>query len=776
MKEILRLSVRQVVRQVLRSGHIDSRFLSKRRAREGVLLHQKLQKAYGPAFQSEVPLRWERELDQVHLVLEGRCDGLKKEGDHYLIDEIKSTLLSQEEVLKNPNPLHWAQVKFYGYMVCADKGLDQVTLRLSYIQVDTEEVFYLHEDWSRKGLEDFFFSQLEKYLDIQREVLAFRDLALASMGDLAFPFKKPRPGQRDLAVAVYNMIQQKDTLLAQAPTGIGKTLATLFPSIKALNQGLIRGIFYATARSTQKDNAAKTHRLLAGQGLRLKTLVLSSKEKACLNDQLACNPRDCPYARGHFDRVGPALKTLYKTRDLFDQGTLAQTGEDHQVCPYYMQMDLAPYCQLIIGDYNYVFHPQMSLEETLDQNFKDFILLVDEAHNLVDRGRDMYSLCLGPEPIQALLKEEGLKPALRSRLEDLLIQMDLVLTPTMTTYPQMPETMTDALEDLLGHMDRVLARTQEEPSQSFMDLYFLLYAHRDLLASYDPQDFIVYSPPKEDRIYTLCLNPGRVLGLKQASFSQAVFFSATLEPMAYHAQLLGTPKNTHYFRIPSPFDPSHFKVLIDPQIKTSYRHRQDSLDQVATYIKAFCQAKRGNYLFFFPSYNYLQEVYQVTKAWDKKALVQERNMSEKDREAFLNHFLQDQEVHGYAVMGGVFSEAIDLPGQALLGAVVVSMALPGLSPERNLIKDLFYQRGQNGYDYAYKIPGIIKVLQSAGRIIRKADDRGALLLVDQRFLEPDVRALLPGTWDLDLFYNQDQLQDKLRAFWSQPPPKSPPWT
>lgn len=765
MTREIKLSVREFIERILRSGDIDTGFLTNQRALQGTYLHQKIQKQYPSTFKKEVLLSMEKNYDFGTLILEGRCDGLEKIGEDYLIDEIKSTIHSEEELKTSPNQLHWAQLKCYGYMLCKKEGLESVTLQLTYITLGDETIFHFKKEYKREELEDYFNKLLANYLEIQKDLEKFYKISIESIKNLEFPFKTFRKGQREMSVAVYNMIQDRGRLLIEAPTGIGKTLATLFPGIKAIGEGLHEKIFYATGRGTQKEIAKKTHLQLMDKGLRLKSLVLTAKETICLNEEVRCNPIDCPYAKGHFDRVDKVLIKLFKEEDVFDFKTIRKYAEEGQVCPFELQLDLTHLAQLIIGDYNYLYHPRGLLESFFNDSTirKETTLLVDEAHNLVDRGRAMYSLELGKELIEPVLDLDFCSSKTIERLSSLI--------ETISEYSKIsevreciPKKLNQEINRLIANMETYLSEKDRELPEEFIELYFRLLDWNNLLTYYSEDSFVLYFLD-ESTVKMLCLDPSKVLEEKQKGLKSAIFFSATLSPMNYHQYFLGAGKDAHQLKLGTPFNPDHLLVLHHKNIKTTYRYREENIPEISRSIETLVKSAEGNYLFFFPSYNFLNQCYDYMADWDKHSLIQERRMSPKKRKNFLNRFYQDNPVHGYVVMGGIFSEGIDLIGDALKGAVITTIGLPGLSKERDFIVQVLNKKGLPGFDFAYTIPGAIKIMQSAGRIIRNETDRGVLLLIDERYGREPIKSLLPSHWNIITVNNYHEIEEKIKEFW-----------
>ena len=754
-----RWSVRKLVEFTMRSGDIDNGLFSNRRALEGIRLHQKLQNQYTDGFESEVTISGEVEYDGTSIFLEGRIDGVDDE--RHILDEIKSTIYTKEAIDERPNALHWAQLKCYGYLYCKNRDLDEVSLRLSYIRVEDESVFRYEKIFTREELTEFMNEVMERLVKIQSRLESFQSLMKTSAESLAFPYDDFRPGQREMAVSVYNMVQAKETIFIQAPTGIGKTLATLFPAIKSIGKGLSEEIFYATGRSTQKTIAVETLGFLKEQGLRMKSVELVAKEKACLNDMLDCRPEACPYAKGHYDRLLEGILAIYDNEDIFDGHTIRAYSEEHMLCPFEFGLDLSNFAQILVGDYNYIFHPKTYLERLMEDRdrTKATTLLIDEAHNLIDRARDMYSAELSLSLIDEVSFED--REVKKAALAFRKAFKEITNTPTLA-MADLPEVFHDRLEDLEEAMARVLARATEEPPEEWMELYFAILDWQNRALYYNEKRF-TYFVPEAGSLSVLCLDPSRVLWERKNLFGGVIYFSATLSPMSYHKEILGGGEEAHHLILPSPFDPDHLLVLHPPSVSTKYRDRERTLPLVRDYLRAFTESSEGNFIHFFPSYAYKDQV--LAGINDPFLLDQERSMTEKERRDFIEHFFSDETVHGYAVMGGAFSEGIDLVGDALRGVSILTLSLPGLSPERELIKNRFNELGKDGYAYAYIYPGITKVVQAAGRIIRTDSDKGQLLLLDDRFARQDIRALLPHEWNIKTVYSPEDMKDRIKNFW-----------
>ena len=754
-------SVRKLVALTLRSGDIDSGFLSHKRAQEGIRLHQKLQRAYPPSFESEVEIAGTVTFDGGEIYLEGRIDGVDE--DAHILDEIKSTVYTKEAIDARPDELHWAQLKCYGYLYAKAKDLAEVHLRLTYIRIEDEEVFRYDKILSFEELKAFMEEIMVRFQRIQKRLADFETLSFASAKALPFPYDDFRPGQRDMAVAVYNMIQTEGTLLVQAPTGIGKTIATLFSAVKAIGEGLLEGVFYATGRSTQKTVATETLALLRKKGLRIKSTELVAKEKACLNEALNCTPEGCPYAKGHYDRLLDGIVDIYDHADLFDGPTVARYAEKHRLCPFEFSLDLSNLSQVLIGDYNYIFHPKSYLERLMEDRdrLKSTCLLMDEAHNLIDRGRDMYSAALSADELEAV---DYPTEKIKSLADDLVKKIRAVASVEDTTYDQLDDDFSEAVEDFIDAAANHLARLKKEPEEGFLELYFHLLDWQNLNLFYDEARFTFFVPQK-NTLRLMCLDPSRVLSTRRELFQSAVYFSATLSPMDYHSYCLGAGDERKTMVLESPFDPAHLLILHPPHLSTRYKDRSRTLPEISRYLQAFSTTREGNFIHFFPSYAYKDQVYAACDSWEKHGHDQARAMTENERADYIGKFRRERPVHGYGVMGGAFSEGVDLSGEALMGVSILTLSLPGLSRERELIKNRFNRLGKDGYAYAYTYPGLTKVVQAAGRIIRSDSDRGQLLLLDDRYLRPDIRALLPAHWQVEVVTSIEDMIEKINAFW-----------
>lgn len=765
MKEV-RISVRNLIEFVKRSGDIDRGFYSNSRALAGIYAHQKLQTLYTASYKKEVPLSIDLTIDDIKITVEGRADGIGFEDDEniYIIDEIKSTTRDLEELSYDSNILHWAQAKVYAYIYASQKNLNTVKVRLTYFHLQNEEIKKIDHIFSFEELADFFNEIIGNYLEFTRRIIAWKEERDKSIKNINFPFKNYRPGQREMAVSVYNTITDKNKLFIEAPTGIGKSMSTIFPSIKAIGEGLLDKVFYLVSRSTGKITAEESLFKLMDKGLNLKFLTITAKEKICINDEVKCNPRDCPFAKGHFDRVNDAIVDIFDSTDEFKRSNIDKFARLHFICPFEFQLDLANFSDFVICDYNYAFDPNVYLKRFFDSSLENYALLVDEAHNLVDRARTMFSAEMSVNDLIILneIIPKDLK-IISKNLVKAINEFDLINKNKFYTYRAF-EKFNEAMEKLIYSLNDYLIKYKEDENyDKVMDIYFKIFKYNKIYSYYN-SDFISL---KEDKIIKiLCLDSGELFRNLLKNSRAAIFFSATLEPISYYIHLLGGDEKSYSYRIPSPFDPNKLLVLREKSISTVYKDRSNSIVNIAKNLEKFTAIK-GNYIFFFPSYSFMEEVYEKYKITDDKVIIQKRDMTEDDRNKFLLKFKYEEDIRAFAVMGGAFSEGIDLLGKRLIGVAIITVGIPQISYQRNILKEHFQKKLRKGYDYAYIYPGIVKVSQAGGRVIRSENDKGVILLIDQRFSKEPYKTLLPAYWKIKDIENLEDLENNLKKFWKE---------
>jgi DNA excision repair protein ERCC-2 len=778
LRHELKIAVRALVDYVLRSGNLTFEFLGSSRPVEAIRAHQKIQNSRPANYQSEVAISHQVETDRFRLNISGRIDGVYTEPGHAIIEEIKTTTRDLAYFEDAENPVHWGQAKTYAYMYGHQNGLDEIAIQLTYYQIDTGKHRKFKRTFSFSELEIFFNDLVTRYLKWAATLVDWSDLRDASIRDLEFPFGTYRRGQRQMAVEAYRTICNHGQLLVQAATGIGKTIAVLYPAVKSLVENHHQKIFYVTARTTGQMVAEKAVVAMRAKGLKLKTLTLTAKDKICFCPQSACHPDECKYARGHYDRINAAVEDIFKL-EAFTREQVVDTAKAFRVCPFEFSLELAIWSECIICDYNYCFDPRVYLRRFFQEENGTYLFLIDEAHNLVDRSREMFSAEIFKQPvldIRRQLKKE-LPHIFKSlgRINAWLVKARKKCGASGNPIAEenLPEELVPLLRGFLFIAERWLSKNIKTAfREGLIDLYFAISGFIRVADQYDQSYTTCYEKHGKDlRIKLFCIDPAVRLERALERCRTSIFFSATMTPMDYFKQILGCKPAASHLILPSPFPAENLGLFIADQISTYYRQRDQTVSQVTRIVSTLVAQKRGNYMLYFPSYAYLRKIYDDYTARDPQTevVVQTPGMSEPEREAFLRRFSQDNPhaLVGFAVMGGIFGEGIDLVGNRLVGAVVVGVGLPGISLERELIKEYFARTLNAGFEYAYLYPGINRVLQAAGRVIRTNKDRGVVLLIDQRYARYQYKTLLREEWDPIRVCDAEQLVDGLRKFWKQ---------
>lgn len=758
VKQKIKVSVRDLVEFVLMNGDIVSGFTGSSRNTDAIKAHQAIQKAYGEGFSKEVPLTFIVENEDILLEIGGRIDGLYVSEKEIIIDEIKTTTLDLESIEEEYNIMHWAQAKCYGYIYSVQNSLQHIGVQLTYYNLDNRETKKFIKDFNITDLQNFFSNLVEQYIYWARLMNTWNVKRNESISKLKFPFPTYRKGQREFAVAVYKTIKEGNKLFAQAPTGIGKTMATIFPTLKALGEGHVTKIFYLTAKTITRTIAEKALRSLSVEGLRIKSLTLTAKDKICFKENTECNPENCEYAKGHYDRVKTALEDIF-SEDFFTREVIEEYSRKHMVCPFEFSLDLSNWADCIICDYNYVFDPSASLKRFFLDSGGDFAFLIDEAHNLVDRGREMFSMKLSKKPILELKKTMKVaSPKLSkilNKINTILIDYRKKCEDEKKDYfiqKEAPKELYGLLAEFLSSAEKyLLVNKNSSINEELLELYFNIYSFLRTGEYYDER-FITYVEKlgNDVIIKMFCLDPSFLLSECMKKGKASVLFSATLSPMEYFIQVLGGDEKSYRIRLSSPFPRENLCVLVDSKTSTKYKNREYTYDKITEAINSVASSKRGNYLVFFPSYQYMNEVQSRFKSLNEEVeiLIQNTGMTETEKEEFLKSFSENKNrtMVAFAVMGGIFGEGIDLTGDKLSGAIIVGVGLPQICLERNIIKDYFSESKGVGFEYAYIYPGMNKVMQAVGRVIRTEVDRGVVLLIDERFSENNYRKLFPPEW------------------------------
>lgn len=756
MKKI-KISVRSLVELIMKKGSIDNRFVGNIKAIEGIRGHQKVQKSYGDEYTCEVSIKHTFYFDEIEIEVEGRMDGLLIENNKTIIDEIKTTTKDLLLIDENTNPLHWAQVKCYGYMYCIHNDLDNIDLQVTYYNIENKSTRILRKKFKICELEEFFFTLINEYKSWASMEKKWMEIRNESIKNLKFPFEEYRQGQREFAVRVYKSIVDSKKCFAMAPTGTGKTVSTLFPAIKAMGEEKTSKIFYLTAKNITREVANDTISLMKKQKLNLRSITITAKEKICKMSEVNCNPDYCPYAKGYFDKINNALKEILNKYDDFSRKNIDEMSEVYKLCPFELCLDLTMFSDIIICDYNYIFDPRVYLKRYFDVKKTDFTFLVDEAHNLLDRSRNMYSAEINQGTFIKMKKIIGKKDKrllnLIKEIEIYFLEKSKVLDVMKEKYlveNELPKVLLELFNALIKFMDEYLSRSNEENSD-LLDLYFEVNKFISISNFYDNNYKTIYSDELLGiNIKLFCANPSDLIVEKINKSKSTTIFSATLTPLNYYKEIYGSEGEDFIINLKSPFDVKNRLLMIGDNISTTYDKRKDTAEDIVEYIKACVECKNGNYMVFFPSYKYMELVYEKIrdKYSDLNIIIQENNMSEEEKEEFLALFNNDdKEAYvGFCVLGSHFSEGIDLTEDKLIGVIVVGVGMPQINIERDIIKEQLNENNK-GFDYAYVYPGMIKVLQAVGRCIRTSKDRGVILLLDNRYSTYRYKSLFPREWN-----------------------------
>ena len=803
----IKVSVRNLVEFILRSGDIDNRraVMSDNAMAEGSRIHRMIQSRMGADYHAEVVLRYAYEEEKCTIIVEGRADGIiidSKDEKNVTIDEIKGTYRDLWK-MKEAVGVHLAQAKCYAFIYALQNNLEKIKVRMTYCQMDTEEIRYFEEEYTLTHLNKWFMDvllQYKKWADFQSD---WRELRQTSIKNTEFPFAY-RDGQKDLVTYVYRTIYHKKKLFIEAPTGVGKTISTIFPSVKAVGEEMGDKIFYLTAKTITRTVADEAFSILREQGLKFKTVVLTAKEKICFMDEAQCNPEYCPYAKGHYDRINDAMFDLLVNEDSFSREKIEEYAIKHQVCPFEMCLDMSLYSDAVIGDYNYVFDPHVYLRRFFGEGVQgDYLFLIDEAHNLVDRGREMYSAVLVKEDFLALKKTvKPYAPKMEKQLEKCNKEL-LALKRECENYKivELIAPFVMALNRLVSTIEQFLEEHEESSpvKDEILEFYFQVTHFLDIYERMD-ENYVAYTENESDGSFILklfCMNPKINLAECMARARSSILFSATFLPIQYYKNLLGGTAEDYEAYAKSVFDEEKRALYIGSDVTSKYTRRSEmEYRNIAAYIHEIIRNRQGNYLVFLPSHAFLNAVYEayINYFWEEsqtECIVQDDYMNEKEREEFLNRFREgagtslnneafeleniiqmdieyeeEKTLLGFCVMGGIFSEGIDLKNDSLIGAIIVGTGLPQVCNEREILKDFFQSMGENGFNYAYRYPGMNKVLQAAGRVIRTADDVGIVALLDERFLEPAYQKMFPREWEHFEVLGIHQIAKRVEKFWN----------
>ena len=790
-RKVDKISVRRLVEFILRHGDITTR--GKAAPENAMLLgskiHRMIQGKQSSDYHAEVPLAYSYDAGEFDIVVEGRADGIIIKETPVIdvtIDEIKGVYRDVFK-MEEPELLHIAQAKVYAAIYSIQHEIEKISVRMTYCNLDTEQIRYFNSNYSKEELSEWFFGLLDEYKRWALFSFEWKKKRKASIKAVKFPYEY-RAGQKELSEYVYRTIYHNKRLYIEAPTGVGKTIATVFPTLKAIGEDKADKMFYLTAKTITASVAANAFNLLREkEDLKIKSLQITAKEKMCKMDECVCNPETCPYAKGHYDRINDAMFDLLNSEDEYMRETILLYAEKHMVCPFEFCLDMSLFSDAIICDYNYLFDPDVYLRRFFGEGIKgEYVFLIDEAHNLVDRAREMYSAEIIKEDILEIKRIVGetdrkLTRALNKVNKILLdykrecsgvktlANIDLLITSLVSLQGRLEEYLDDedSLESVGDNYDSVL------------EFYFALRHFLNMSDTLD-ESYVNYSYFKENDKFAVklfCIHPANHIKECLQRGISTIFFSATILPIDYYMELLTNDKEDYAVYAESSFDPTSRGVFIANDVSSKYTRRGAAeYIKIAEYIIRTVCKRTGNYMVFFPSYKFMEDVkeyifdYVAENAISNIDIIsQELSMSEAQREEILSTYEKNADneniLLGLCVLGGIFSEGIDLKNDSLIGAIIVGTGLPQICTEREIMKEFFDSRGQKGFDFAYRYPGMNKVLQAAGRVIRTSDDVGVVLLLDERFLQSDYRASYPREWENIRVGNRDKVLNEIELFW-----------
>ena len=767
-----RLAVRDLARINI-WGDIHYRFTRSSTAIEGLRGHQRVQRRRPEGYVAEQAVTLTLEEGDYRIELQGRVDGLLQAGSTLMVEEIKTTRTRFEDLPPAVVDQHLTQLKLYAWMLCETTDVDDITLRLCYLNLDDESETLRDERTHPSTLRTFGQALFARYCDLLRRRDAWRTARNLAAEDLTFPFTTFRPGQRDLSVAVYRQVTAAAQLVMQAPTGIGKSLGTLFPTLKALPAIDDGQVFFLSARTQGQEAASQAMQLLQPNEKPFRSITLTAKDKTCFNPGMPCDPDYCEFAKGYYDRRDRGIEALVEQGGHFSRESVESVAREHQLCPFELSLDASEWCDVVICDYNYVFDPQVFLRRYFEVP-GNHVLLLDESHNLVNRARDMYSAALLRSEMMGIRRTFAATQPEATRALSRAIRQFLALAKTQlpegvarADLPELPDGFVRALTHFTERMEAILAAT--EVPEDLLTLYFdVLRFIKTLEFVDDNYRILLTREGRSFRLELFCVNPAARLAEVFGKVASTVCFSATMNPRTYFETMLGLDSNAEWFSLPSPFDPARLGVFVGTHINTRYAAREASREDLAMTIRDVVSCRPGNYLVFFPSYRYLKDVLVEYQAMGEigDTCIQTPGMDDEARNAFLAELTETSRVTGFAVMGGAFSEAIDLVGERLVGCIIVGVGLPQPDERNEVIREHFGSAG-DGYAFAYQFPGFTRVQQTAGRVIRTDSDRGIVCLLDDRYARPDYTAMSPSHWQPRQLATRESLVTAINAFWTE---------
>lgn len=780
------VSVRGIVEFLFREGDITGGegTFSKDAMQAGSRIHRKIQGKMGLNYQAEVPLKINIKRPDFVLIIEGRADGILTEDNFVTIDEIKGVYKKLENLVE-PVYVHKAQAMCYAYIYALKEGLSEIAVQMTYCNLDTEQIIRFKETFTFEELKIWFEDMIDEYCKWMQFDVDNRKLRNESIETLEFPYDY-RPGQKNMAAMVYLSIKDRKNLFVQAPTGIGKTMAALFPAIQAMGNGYAEKMFYLTAKTIARSVALDGLTILRNNGLHFRSVLITAKEKICPMDETRCDPEYCPYAKGHYDRINDAMYDCLVNEDNITRDVLLSYADKHMVCPFEMGLDVSLYVDGIICDYNYVFDPRVRLRRYFGEGAKgEFVFLTDEAHNLVERASAMYSACIYKEDF---LKMRKLLMPFNSKICKLLAgcNKELLEIKKMCESEKGYVIVSDIdslylkLLRLHAHLESFMEESKEinalKPHKDeILEFYFQINQFLNIYELMD-ESYEIYGEQVDSSSFMLklyCIHPANNLSECIEKGNATIFFSATMLPINYYKELLHNDENDAAIYIPSPFPKKNRQIMVGNDVSSRYKLRTPAMyEKIAKYIDIMVHGKQGNYMAFFPSYKMMNDVYECGCAigllGDIEVIVQDSHLSEQERDEFISRFREEEKpVLGFCILGGIFSEGIDLAGEHLIGAAIVGTGLPMVCNENEIKLNYFSDREDKGFEYAYLYPGMNKVQQAAGRVIRTMDDRGVILLLDERFVTRQVVDTFPAEWEDYRVVNLNTVSAELEDFWNQ---------
>jgi len=781
MGKYIQLSVHQLVDFLLRTGDIDNRVFNRSTMMEGSRLHSFYQSQQESDYLAEYALQTTIVKNEIEIQLEGRADGIiEKRDGTWMIDEVKTTVKDLEEFYEENQEWHLGQAKCYGYMFGKERNLESIEIRLTYIRQGKEkDRFVKHFNFSIYDLEQYVFGLLDEYLLFYNILFRKMESRNESIKVLDFPFDTYRDGQRKITKYCYSIAKNGGVLFCEAPTGIGKTMSTLYPFIKSIELDEKEKIFYLTAKSSGKENAYNAIKILKDKGLQLSQIVVTAKDKICFCKDKACNPDECPFAKGYYNKIQTILSYCIVNYSDFDAKLIQQLAYENSVCPFELELDLSLFCDVVICDYNYMFHPTAYMKRYFDEDSSHFLALVDEAHNLVDRSRDMYSASLSYSDF--IKARKSVKHSKLPKLKNTLAKVNKMFKECALQYVEgenivndFPDELYKVLTSFVNSMQDINKDYSDQVSKQLLDYY--IDVNQFLKISEIANDkYLIYvtkGEEEEDLEFNFfCMDASGFLNKILSTIKGAIFFSATLTPLKYYMDTLGGDSVFDPSMVlPSPFPKENLKILIAPKVSVRQKDRESSYEKVKEYIEAFVSGKVGNYFVYVPSYEYLERLTAILDYTNYDIYIQQKDMTETAKQDFLNNFQSspNKTTIGFVVIGGAFGEGIDLISDRLIGAVIVGIGLPRINFRSDKICEYFKEIGLPGYSYAYLNPAMNKVMQAIGRVIRSESDRGVVLLIDDRYMNREYKALFKEEWrTYDVVYSEDEIKKEVTKFFNE---------